>query len=66
MQKVYTKIESISGNVITVLAEGVRNGDLAVVSSRHGASLANIIRLKENVVSLQVLPEGGAYLPVMK
>ncbi|MCF7943149.1 MAG: V-type ATP synthase subunit B [Spirochaetia bacterium] len=58
MQKVYTKIESISGNVITVLAEGVRNGDLAVVSSRHGASLANIIRLKENVVSLQVFAGG--------
>jgi V/A-type H+/Na+-transporting ATPase subunit B len=58
MQKVYTKIESISGNVITVLAEGVRNGDLAVVSSRHGSSLANIIRLKENVVSLQVFAGG--------
>jgi V/A-type H+/Na+-transporting ATPase subunit B len=58
MQKVYTKIESISGNVITVLAEGVRNGDLAVVSSRHGSSFANIIRLKENVVSLQVFAGG--------
>ena len=27
MQKVYTKIESIVGNVVTVRAKGVRNGD---------------------------------------
>ena len=31
MQKVYTKIESIVGNVVTVKAEGVRLGDLALV-----------------------------------
>ncbi len=58
MQKVFTKIESISGNVITVLADGVRNGDLAVVTSRHGVSLANIIRLKGSIVSLQVFAGG--------
>jgi V/A-type H+/Na+-transporting ATPase subunit B len=58
MQKVYTKIESISGNVITVHADGVRNGDLAVVTSRYGVSLANIIRLKGSVVSLQVFAGG--------
>ena len=29
MQKVYTKIESIVGNVVTVKAEGVRLGDRA-------------------------------------
>ena len=29
MQKVYTKIESIVGNVITVKADGVKSGDLA-------------------------------------
>ena len=39
MQKVYTKIESIVGNVVTVRAEGVRNGDLALV----GDSYANVI-----------------------
>ncbi|MBL7006566.1 MAG: V-type ATP synthase subunit B [Spirochaetia bacterium] len=58
MQKVYTKIESISGNVITVNAEGVKNGDLAMVSSREGISLANIIKLKGKVVSLQVFAGG--------
>ena len=29
MQKVYTEIRSIIGNVVTVKAEGIRNGDLA-------------------------------------
>ena len=50
MQKVYTKIESIVGNVITVRAEGVRNGDLALV----GDSYANVIKLDKDMVSLQV------------
>lgn len=54
MQKVYTKIESIAGNVISVCADGVRNGDLAVVASRQGESLANVIKLDGNLVSLQV------------
>jgi V/A-type H+-transporting ATPase subunit B len=54
MQKVYTKIDSIAGNVISVRAEGVRNGDLAVVSSAHGESLANVIKLDGEEVSLQV------------
>ncbi|MCQ2447546.1 MAG: V-type ATP synthase subunit B [Oscillibacter sp.] len=50
MQKVYTKIESIVGNVVTVKAEGVRNGDLAMV----GDSYANVIKLDKDMVSLQV------------
>ncbi|PKL10303.1 MAG: V-type ATP synthase subunit B, partial [Spirochaetae bacterium HGW-Spirochaetae-8] len=54
MQKIYTKIESIAGNVISVRAKGVRNGDLAVVSSSHGESLANVIKLNQDLVSLQV------------
>ncbi|MCK5156434.1 MAG: V-type ATP synthase subunit B [Spirochaetales bacterium] len=58
MQKVYTRIDSIAGNVITVHAEGVKNGDLAIVTSKQGSSLANIIRLKDNVVSLQVFAGG--------
>ena len=44
MQKVYTKIESIVGNVVTVRATGVRNGDLALV----GDSYANVIKLDHN------------------
>ncbi len=50
MQKVYTKIDSIVGNVITVRAEGVRYGDLALV----GDSYANVIKLDNDKVSLQV------------
>ena len=50
MQKVYTKIESIVGNVVTVRAAGVRNGDLAMV----GKSFANVIKLDKDLVSLQV------------
>ncbi len=50
MQKVYTKIESIVGNVVTVRAEGIRNGDLALV----GDSYANVIKLDKDLVSLQV------------
>ena len=50
MQKIYTKIESIIGNVITVKATGVRNGDLALV----GKSYANVIKLDNDTVYLQV------------
>ena len=50
MPKVYTKIESIVGNVVTVRAEGIRNGDLALV----GDSYANVIKLDKDLVSLQV------------
>ncbi len=54
MQKVYTKIESIVGNVITVKAGGVRSGDLALVSTPSGSSYANVIKLDGDLVSLQV------------
>ncbi len=54
MQKVYTKIESIVGNVVTVRAEGVRNGDLALV----GDSYATVIKLDRDIVSLQVFAGG--------
>ncbi|MGN0448177.1 MAG: V-type ATP synthase subunit B [Acutalibacteraceae bacterium] len=50
MQKIYTKIESIVGNVVVVKADGVRNGDLAMV----GKSLANVIKLDNDLVYLQV------------
>ena len=50
MQKVYTKIESIVGNVVTVRASGVRLGDLALV----GKSYANVIKLNKGLVTLQV------------
>ena len=50
MQKVYTKIESIVGNVVTVRATDVRLGDLALV----GDSYATVIKLDKDLVSLQV------------
>ncbi len=58
MQKVYSKIESIAGNVITVSATGVRNKELAVVETRYGPSLAEVIRLKRDEVALQVFNGG--------
>ena len=54
MQKVYTKIESIVGNVISVRADGVRSGDLAEVTTNTGKSYANVIKLDGDLVSLQV------------
>lgn len=58
MKKIYSRIESIAGNVITVTAEGVLYGHLAEVHSSHGSSLAEVIRLNRNKVSLQVYAGG--------
>ena len=58
MRKVYSKIDSIAGSVITVTASGVRYGDLALVKTKHGDSLAEVIRLYEDSVSLQVFSGG--------
>jgi V/A-type H+-transporting ATPase subunit B len=58
MKKVYSKIESITGNVITVRAENVRYGDLAEVETSYGVSLAEVNRLAGDVVSLQVFAGG--------
>jgi V/A-type H+-transporting ATPase subunit B len=51
---VYTKIIQIAGDVITVEAEGVGFMEIAEVSTRRGISLAQVIRLNEKRVSLQV------------
>ncbi|MFP4563282.1 MAG: V-type ATP synthase subunit B [Spirochaetia bacterium] len=58
MRKVYSKIEAIAGNVITVSATGVRYSELAEVTSAHGKSLAEVIRLNGDEVSLQVFAGG--------
>jgi V/A-type H+-transporting ATPase subunit B len=58
MKKVYSKIESITGSVITVRAEGIRYGDLAEVDTVFGTSLAEVNRLEEDLVSLQVFAGG--------
>jgi len=53
MRKIYSKIEQIAGNVITVKAEGIKYGELAEVASRHGSTLAEVIRLQDENVFLQ-------------
>ncbi len=58
MSKVYSKIESISGNVIVVKADGVRYGDLAQINTSFGTSLAEVIKLDRDLVSLQVFTGG--------
>lgn len=54
MRKVYNKISSIVGNVITVKAEGVGYEELAEITTRMGKSLAQVIKLEGDMVSLQV------------
>jgi V/A-type H+-transporting ATPase subunit B len=58
MNKVYSKIESITGSVITVRAKDVRYGDLAEVTTAYGTSLAEVNRLAGDTVSLQVFAGG--------
>lgn len=54
MRKIYHRIIQISGNVITLDAENVANGELAEVRSGDRSSLAQVIRLNGSRVSLQV------------
>jgi V/A-type H+-transporting ATPase subunit B len=54
MRKIYHRIIQISGNVITLEAEDVANGELAEVRSGDKVSLAQVIRLNGKRVSLQV------------
>ncbi len=54
MHKVYHRVESIAGNVINIRAEGIKYRELAEVTSRSGTSLAQVIRLQGDLVSLQV------------
>ncbi|AJW72922.1 V-type ATP synthase subunit B [Borrelia hermsii] len=54
MKRVYSKIESIVGNVITVMAQNVKYGELAIVKSKDTSSLAEVIKLDREKVSLQV------------
>ncbi|MEW6101576.1 MAG: V-type ATP synthase subunit B [Candidatus Omnitrophota bacterium] len=54
MQKVYTDIIQIAGDVITVEAEDVGYLDIAQITTSHGTSLAQVIRLEGKKVFLQV------------
>ena len=54
MRKYYDEITRIAGNVVSVTAEGVGYDELAVITTRRGPSLAQVIRLEGDQVSLQV------------
>ena len=54
MKKVYHKILQITGNVITLRADGVGFGELALLSGKRGESLAEVIRIEGELVYLQV------------
>ncbi len=58
MNKVFNRIESITGNVITVKATGVRYNELAQINTRFGKSLAEVIKIDGDTVSLQVFAGG--------
>jgi V/A-type H+-transporting ATPase subunit B len=54
MRKVYNKILNISGNVITVKATDVSYEELAEITTQRVKSLAQVIKLDGDLVSLQV------------
>jgi len=58
MNKVFNRIESITGNVITVRAEGVRYHELAQITTRFGKSLAEVNKIDGDLISLQVFAGG--------
>ncbi len=58
MNKVYNRIESITGNVITVKAQDVRYNELAQINTRFGKSLAQVNKIDGDIVSLQVFAGG--------
>lgn len=58
MHKVYTKLDRIAGNVISLQAEDVTYRELAWVDSENGSSLAQVIRIEGNRVFLQVFAGG--------
>ncbi len=52
--KIYHKIDALSGSVATLRAEGVKYGEIAEVASRAGTSLAQVIKLDGPNVTLQI------------
>ena len=58
MNKVYNRIESIAGSVITVKATGIQYNELAVINTRFGKSLAQVIKIENDLISLQVFAGG--------
>jgi Archaeal/vacuolar-type H+-ATPase subunit B len=54
MNKVYRRIDNCSGSVVNLRATGVKYHELAEVSSRGKTSLAQVIKIDGESVSLQV------------
>jgi V/A-type H+-transporting ATPase subunit B len=54
MRKYYTKIDKIAGNVATLKATDVGYEELAVVEGKWGTSMAQVIKVSGDEVSLQV------------
>ncbi len=54
MRTFYDEISKIAGNVVTVKAQGIGYDELAVITSGNGTSLAQVIRLEDDQVSLQI------------
>src|SRR5690554_3597141 len=54
MRKSYSAITRIARNVVTVTASNIGYDELAVVTTSRGPSLAQVIRLEDGHVSLQV------------
>jgi len=52
--KVYHRIDALSGSVATLRAEGVKYNEIAEVESRAGTSLAQVIKLDGPNVTLQI------------
>ena len=52
--KVYHKIDALSGSVATLRAEGVKYNEIAEIESRAGTSLAQVIKLDGQNVTLQI------------
>ena len=58
MKKIYSKIESINGSVITVRAKDIKYGELAEIQTSFGVSLAEVNKIDNDLVSLQVFAGG--------
>ena len=52
--KVYHKIDALSGSIATLRAEGVKYNEIAEVESRAGVSLAQVIKLDGPNVTIQI------------
>ena len=52
--KIYHKIDALSGSVATLRADGVSYGEIAEIESRAGTSLAQVIKLDGGSVTLQI------------